>query len=623
MSALDSFGNVVPASWPRRPVTSFLVDKSDGLRPHVDAAGVLPDGAGDHLRPPDADSHRDLPDEAGGDTTLHTVANTCESPYTAQLGGTPVDGPHTVELVLTDDVGNTATVTSRASRSIASTPASLSATRTRAPSSASRSRPPSRSSDTFTAGGDILVRVPDRPRELRLVLGPRPASGPAHPDRPRDRPRRATTTEVTRNFTYDSTAPAVSITDGPDEDEVIYTPSTHFDFTVTDGTATTTTCKLDTGAFGPCSGPGLRHSLTGLDVGLHTFTVRSIDAAGPRRPSSSATSPLPTTATRASPSTPRPTVAVVTAPFTPAWTVSDDFSSPGDIDVTCRIDGGAFGSCASLAPPDGSRTLTVRATDQSGNVTDVARPFVYDTTAPAVAITDGPAQDSVSTATAATIVFTVADATATTITCKLDGGAFGACTGGRPSRGHRAGRRRPHDHRARGRRGRSRDRARAAVRRVRPARHHGDGRDRWDRRHRATGGTGAAGTRGTGAPGDGRRWPARRRRGRRRLDVAPLTLEPQRALPRAPRAHVGARADAARASRRGRSSRSTAEAAGARSARRRGRRRTASIALKSLFGKRKLRPGAVITIRVTQGGRTGAVRITTRRGRSPRRAASA
>jgi hypothetical protein len=120
--------------------------------------------------------------------------------------------------------------------------------------------------------------------------------------------------------------------------------------------------------------------------------------------------------------------AIVGAPFTPAVTVSDGFTAEDDILVECKIGNGAFGSCDALAPADGARTLTVRATDLAGNAAEDTVAFTYDASAPVVAITAGPGEGSVVYARGASFAFTATDLTAVARSCKLDGGAFGACT---------------------------------------------------------------------------------------------------------------------------------------------------------------------------------------------------
>ena len=83
----------------------------------------------------------------------------------------------------------------------------------------------------------------------------------------------------TRSYTIDTTAPAITITEGPANDTAIYASSTTFRFAISDGAPLTTTCSVDGGAFGACSASD-RHDIAGLAAGSHTFTVRSVDAAG-------------------------------------------------------------------------------------------------------------------------------------------------------------------------------------------------------------------------------------------------------------------------------------------------------------------------------------------------------
>lgn len=98
----------------------------------------------------------------------------------------------------------------------------------------------------------------------------------------------------------------------------------------------------------------------------------------------------------------------------------------------CKVDAGAFASCsspfttASLA--DGAHTVSVRATDPSGNPdpTPAARSFSVDATNPETTIDSGPADGSTINVNSADFEFS-ADETAT-FECSLDGAAFAACT---------------------------------------------------------------------------------------------------------------------------------------------------------------------------------------------------
>ena len=87
-------------------------------------------------------------------------------------------------------------------------------------------------------------------------------------------------TPATRTFTVttppppDTTPPDTTITAGPTGSTSDSTP--RFDFTSSEG-GSTFQCRIDTGAFGPCSSP---HTTGELAPGSHTFEVRATDAAG-------------------------------------------------------------------------------------------------------------------------------------------------------------------------------------------------------------------------------------------------------------------------------------------------------------------------------------------------------
>src|SRR5215210_6490898 len=104
----------------------------------------------------------------------------------------------------------------------------------------------------------------------------------------------------------------------------------------------------------------------------------------------------------------------------------------------CKLDAGTFGSCSSpksyTGLSEGSHTFSVRATDGAGNVdaTPAARtwtvstvPPPQDTTPPETTIDSGPSgtvkQNN------ASFTFSSNEANST-FECKLDGGAFGACS---------------------------------------------------------------------------------------------------------------------------------------------------------------------------------------------------
>ena len=97
----------------------------------------------------------------------------------------------------------------------------------------------------------------------------------------------------------------------------------------------------------------------------------------------------------------------------------------------CKLDGAAFAACTSpqnySALAVGSHTFQVRAIDAAGNTDPTPATFSWtiDTTAPDTTLTATP--PAVTSSTSASFSFTATEA-GSTFECKLDGGAFGACT---------------------------------------------------------------------------------------------------------------------------------------------------------------------------------------------------
>ena len=112
-------------------------------------------------------------------------------------------------------------------------------------------------------------------------------------------------------------------------------------------------------------------------------------------------------------------------------------SSEAGSTFECRVDSAAWGSCtnpwtvSTLA--DGAHSVAVRATDAAGNTdgSPATRSFTVagapppDTTAPDTTITSGPS--GTTSATTASFAFDSSDSGAT-FECKLDAGAYAACT---------------------------------------------------------------------------------------------------------------------------------------------------------------------------------------------------
>ncbi|MBY5164137.1 carbohydrate binding domain-containing protein [Salsipaludibacter albus] len=217
----------------------------------------------------------------------------------------------------------------------------------------------------------------------------------------------------------DLDAPETTIDDGPTGD----TTNTSATFTFSADEDATFTCRVDGGAWEPCTSPTTHDDLA---IGPHTFEVAAIDTAGN---------------TDATPASRSWTVVDQTAPDTtiddgPTGEVTDTsatftFSADEAATFACRLDDGAWAPCTSPVTLDGlsvgTHTFAVAATDASGNVdaTPASREWtVVDLAAPETTIDDGPTGEV--TDTSATFGFS-ADEDAT-FACRLDGADFAACT---------------------------------------------------------------------------------------------------------------------------------------------------------------------------------------------------
>jgi hypothetical protein len=140
------------------------------------------------------------------------------------------------------------------------------------------------------------------------------------------------------------------------------------------------------------------------------------------------------------PPNPQPTVvvdgtapkALVTAgppPLTNSRSATFAFSSDESASFACELDGGGFHPCASAAGygglGDGAHTFAVRPTDAVGNTGAAAsHSWTIDATAPETTLGSGPRSGT----TTASASFTFSASEPGSFECKLDAGAFAACT---------------------------------------------------------------------------------------------------------------------------------------------------------------------------------------------------
>jgi hypothetical protein len=219
------------------------------------------------------------------------------------------------------------------------------------------------------------------------------------------------TAQTSHAWTVDTTPPTVEITGGKPGDPT-NSKSVTFTFTTTESTME---CKLDDEAFATCESP---KSYSLLD-GQHTFTVRATDAAG-NTGEDSHTWTIDSAA---------PTVAITGEPGNPTKSTSASFSFTASDPTQCKLDGGEFTPCTSPATysglADGPHTFTVKATDAARNIGQDIYEWRIDNVSPTLVIVQKPTNPS--NVKSPTFAFTVSEG-GTTVQCKLDGGAFAACT---------------------------------------------------------------------------------------------------------------------------------------------------------------------------------------------------
>jgi hypothetical protein len=172
-----------------------------------------------------------------------------------------------------------------------------------------------------------------------------------------------------RSFLYCATSagPVTTIATKPSTFTKVTTGS--FTFTNTE-TPVTYECKIDTGNWVACNASYTTPTLTD---GLHTISVRSTNLGGVvENPPVTYSWTIDTVA---------PVTTIATHPTSPSPSPTGTFTftnSESSVTYECKLDGGAWAPCNASVPTsatyttpplgDGTHTLTVRSTDQAGNV---------------------------------------------------------------------------------------------------------------------------------------------------------------------------------------------------------------------------------------------------------------
>ncbi len=182
---------------------------------------------------------------------------------------------------------------------------------------------------------------------------------------------------ATRSFTVDATPPKTTIDTGPTGTTADTTPTFTFS---SDEPGSTFQCRIDSGPFGACSGPGASHTTPALADGFHTFAVRAIDPASNVEDSAASQafevdSSLPPDITPPDLKiTKRPKGKIKTKKK--AAKVAVSFSSEPGATFRCKLDRGEYKPCTSPyrvkaragAGKGKKHKISVRAADEAGNI---------------------------------------------------------------------------------------------------------------------------------------------------------------------------------------------------------------------------------------------------------------
>ena len=220
-------------------------------------------------------------------------------------------------------------------------------------------------------------------------------------------------------WTIDTVAPTVTLSIKPPNPTNDTTPD--FAFSANETVPAGFQCQLDAAAFAACTSP---KALPATADGSHTFTVKAIDAAG----NTGQTSYTWTIDTAA------PQITLGTKPTNPTNDTTPDFAFSANETLLggfqCQLDGAAFAACTSPktlpATADGSHTFTVKAIDTAGNPGQTSYTWTIDTDPPTITLTQTP--PNFSSNSTPTFAFTADEPIPAGFQCKLDAGAFAACT---------------------------------------------------------------------------------------------------------------------------------------------------------------------------------------------------
>jgi DNA-directed RNA polymerase specialized sigma24 family protein len=224
-------------------------------------------------------------------------------------------------------------------------------------------------------------------------------------------------TPAKREWQVDTKPPGTKLTESPGK---YAKGDARFEFTSGDEKASFE-CKLDDAKYEACASP---KTYSNLSDGGHRFRVRALDQAG--NPDPSAVSFKWTV------DTVPPETAIDSGPngVSHRDTATFALSSEAGATFECKLDNHAWSTCEALSGlSDGKHVLKARAKDRAGNVDPTPAHWSWRVDLPPeTTITDGPKGPTSSTS--ATFRFS-SDDSAASFACRMDDGAWAACSSGR------------------------------------------------------------------------------------------------------------------------------------------------------------------------------------------------
>jgi hypothetical protein len=179
-------------------------------------------------------------------------------------------------------------------------------------------------------------------------------------------------------------------------------------------------CRLDKGAFPPCTSPKAYASVA---EGPHTFYVKAVDALGNESEAASYSWTIDIT--------PPPTPTISSGPANPSGSSNAHFvfsDAESGVGFACQLDGAAYAPCSNpqdYTVADGGHTLVVEANDAAGNSSGPSAPYSWtvDTVNPIVVLGDKPPPLT----NQRTANFSFSSRAGSTFECARDGGVFASC----------------------------------------------------------------------------------------------------------------------------------------------------------------------------------------------------